>query len=58
MKQKIGDFEFELKLPNDLPNDSINNWMKEWLKLYEKEKLKEKRELRLKKLNNLNAKNK
>lgn len=56
-KINIGDFEWELKFPDDfLDNSSVNEYMNEWIKVIEKNKLKEKRELRLKKINEINAK--
>ena len=55
------DFEYEFNLPKYI-NDSLINgsqipeWMNEWIKLIDNDKRKEKRELRLKKINEINAK--
>lgn len=62
---KIGDEDFELNLPNELRLDfnlpgniSINEYMEEWIKNINEWKKREKLKLRVKKINEINAKHK
>lgn len=61
MKIKIDnkEFDIETKLPPRYEDAvSVQMVMDDWLKFIKKEQLKEKRELRIKKLNEINAKQK
>ena len=51
------EFEIETKLPPKYENEvSVQMVLDEWYKLVKDTKIKEKRELRLKKINEINAK--
>lgn len=49
--------KFEFTLPKELENNiSVQNYFNDWKNLLMKEKIKAKKELRLKKINEINAK--
>ena len=56
-KITIGDFEFNVILPNDLEQHiSVSDCLNNWKKLIDEQKIKELRVMRLKKINEINAK--
>jgi len=51
------EYDVEFTLPSELENNiSINVYMNEWSDLFNKQELKKRREIRLKKLNRINKK--
>ena len=59
MKIKLDDVEYdiELKLPIKLENElSVSFFLNQWNDLYRDQEITKKRELRLKKINEINAK--